>query len=271
MQPGSNILSIRILIILISLPLSALAQPPEKQFSWPDGKKSALSLTFDDARTSQVDTGIELFEKHDVKVTFYVLPGGVENRMEGWETAVSQGHEIGNHSLVHPCSGNFPWAREKALEDYTLEDMEHELTEANRQIKELLGVTPVSFAYPCGHTYVGRELETKSYVPLVHELFSSGRRWLDEGPNDPEFCDMAQLFGLSMDAKDFDQIKPILEAARENGSWVVLAGHEIGESGYQTTRVEMLGKLIEYAKDPKNGIWLEKVDTVTRYIDENTD
>src|SRR5262249_53620805 len=91
------------------------------------------------------------------------------------------GTRAGNSRWInHSCTGNFEWSRQKALEDYTLEKMRDELQQANRRIKELLGVTAESFAYPCGQTFVGRGVETKSYVPLVATLFASGRTWQDE-------------------------------------------------------------------------------------------
>jgi hypothetical protein len=152
------------------------------------------------------------------------------------------------------------------LEDYTLEKMRSELREANRMIKNLIGVTPAVFAYPCGQTFVGRGVQTKSYVPVVAELFSSGRLWLSEGPNDPQFCDMAQLTGIEMDGKNFEQIRPLLERARETGQWVVLAGHEMNDSGDQTTRLAMLRELITYTQNPENGIWLAPVGTISSYI-----
>ena len=47
-----------------------------------------------------------------------------------------------------------------------------------------------------------------------------------------------------------------------------LAGHEMGEEGNQTTRLSMLKALLEYAKDPKNGIWIAPVGTVAKYIQQ---
>ncbi|MDQ3290345.1 MAG: polysaccharide deacetylase family protein [Bacteroidota bacterium] len=241
-------------------------QQAASTFSWPEGKKAAVSLSFDDARLSQVDSGTALLDQYQVKATFYVVPSGVKQRLEGWKKAVSSGHEIGNHSVNHPCTGNFPWARQKALEDYSLKKMRQELKECNQQIKELLGVEPQVFAYPCGQKFVGRGRKTKSYVPVVAGLFASGRGWLDEGPNDPLFCDPAQLTGIESDGKDFEEILPLLEEAKKTGKWVVLAGHEMGHSGSQTTRLSMLQKLLEYAQNPANGIWLAPVGTVNQYI-----
>ena len=116
------------------------------EFAWPEGTSAAVSLTFDDARPSQVDNGLAVLDRLGAKATFYVVPVRVESRLASWKKVVASGHEIGNHSLRHPCTGNFEWSREAALEDYTLDRMRAELIGANRRLKELLGVEPVTFA-----------------------------------------------------------------------------------------------------------------------------
>jgi peptidoglycan/xylan/chitin deacetylase (PgdA/CDA1 family) len=258
-----------LLLIILSVFLysdTLFAQQSESTFVWPEGKQIAISLSFDDARASQVDAGTALLDKYGVKGTFYVVPNSVKQRLEGWKKAVESGHEIGNHSFNHPCTGNFPWSRQKAIENYSLKQMRNELILANKGIKELLGVEAEVFAYPCGQTFIGRGSNTKSYVPVVSKLFLSGRGWLDEGPNAPQFWDLAQLTGMEMDGKDFDQILPLIENAKKSGAWLVLAGHEMGISGNQTTRLSMLEKLIEYSQDPIFGIWIAPVGTVAKYI-----
>lgn len=251
---------------VVLLSKSAFAQNMTPSIRWPEGKQLAISLSFDDARASQVDVGTALLDQYGVKATFYVVPSNVKARMDGWKKAVASGHEIGNHSLHHPCTGNFIWSRDKALEDYTLQKMQQELLAANDSIQQWLGVKPKSFAYPCGQTFVGRGTGTKSYVPVIAKQFLTGRGWLGEGPNDPSFCDFAQLTGMEMDGKEFDQVLPLIQQAKANGQWLVLAGHEMGDAGAQTTRLTMLQKLIEYAQDPANGIWIAPVATVADYI-----
>lgn len=241
-------------------------------FEWPASHVMALSLSFDDARNSQVDVGLDLFNRAGALATFFVVPGAVEQRLEGWRRMRAAGHEIGNHTLTHPCTGNFSWARDKALESYTIASMRHEIEAANERIEALLGVAPEVFAYPCGQTFVGRGAETRSYVPLVAELFLAGRGWLDEAPNDPTFVDPAQVLAIEMDGKTFEDLLPILEQAAEDGLWVVLAGHEIGgeieNGGAQTTHVDMLERLIRYANEPSNHVWLAPVGTVIRYVND---
>ena len=101
---------------------------------------------------------------------------------------------------------------------------------------------------------------------MVVHIFQSGRGWLDEAPNAPEFCDFAQLTGMEMDGKDFEQILMLIEQATSEGKWLVLAGHEMGIGGNATTRLAMLEKLIQYAQEPKNGVWLAPVGTVGKFI-----
>ena len=188
--------------------------------------------------------------------------------MTGWKKAVSAGHDIGNHSLLHPCTGNFEWSRQKALENYTLMSMNAELDSANKVINKTLGITPVSFAFPCGQKFVGRGEMTKSYIPVVAAKFESARGWLDEGPNDPNFCDMSQLTGMELDGKTFEQVKIIIESAKEKGSWLVLAGHEMNDGGVQTSILSTIEAICKYANDPANGIWIDDVHAIASYIKE---
>ena len=257
-----------VLLLMPGRALRAQAPAAADAVAWPGGARMALSLSFDDGRESQVTQGLPVFARHGVKVTLYVVPSAVERHLEGWKQAAAAGHEIGNHSLTHSCSGNFPFSRQKALEEHSIARMRDELAEANRRIAALLGVTPRTFAYPCGQTFVGRGKDAQSYVPVVAELFLAGRGWLDEAANNPSYVDLAQTLGVEMDGKDFGQIRPLLDEARKSGAWLVLAGHDIGAGGRQTTRVAMLDELFAYVKDPANGIWLatvaEAADVVAR-------
>ena len=237
-------------------------------FRWPEGKQVAVSLTFDDARLSQADRGIPLLDRYGVRATFYVSPGSMMQRIDGWKKAVQTGHEVGNHSIYHPCSGNFDWSRSKALEDYTLQKMQDEIDSANRFIYGNLGIKAVSFAYPCGQTYVGSGINTKSYVPLVASMFETGRGWLGETPNDPLYCNMSQLTGIELDGKNFEQVKNIIESARATGKWIVFAGHETGDGGRQTSLLSTIEELCRYAADPANGIWIDNIHNIASYITE---
>lgn len=235
-------------------------------FRWPDGKKCAVSLTFDDARLSQVDTGLALLKDEGAKATFYLVPDRAKERLPGWKKAVQDGHEIANHSRLHPCTGNYAFSRQKALENLTLERIAEDIEGCSSDLQQMLGVTPVSFAYPCGQKFVGRGENLKSYVPVIAKRFLTGRGYLDESPNDPSICDFASLMGTGFDGMAFEDMQKIVMSARDQGRWVVFVGHEIGKSAHQTTDTEALRKLIRLAKSSSNEIWLDTVETVARYI-----
>jgi peptidoglycan/xylan/chitin deacetylase (PgdA/CDA1 family) len=239
-----------------------------KDFHWPAGKQMALSLSFDDARFSQVEKGIPLLDQYGISGTFYVSPGAMLERAEEWKEAVAEGHDIGNHTLVHPCSGNFAWARDKALEDYTLEKMAGELDSASRLIQSVLGIWPSAFAYTCGQTFVGKGEGTQSYVPLVAARFETGRNWMNEGPNDPVYCDLARLNGTELDGKSFQEALKLIEEARARGAWLVFAGHEMNEEGVQTSLLSTIDSICRYASDPANGIWIDHVTHIGKYVRE---
>lgn len=243
------------------------ARPAADGFAWPRGYRAAISLSFDDARESQLDQGVPLFAETGTKVTFYLTASNLGTRAIDWKAAAAAGHELGNHSMIHPCSGNFAWSRSRALEDFSLDRMRQELNDATRAIEDATGVRPVTFAYPCGQTFVGRGRTTASYAPLVSELFIAGRLWLSEAPNDPGYVDLAQLFGYPMDDVDFSALEPIVRDTIDRGQWLVLAGHDIGQQpGKQVTRVETLRALTRYLRERRQTVWVDTVGAIAKYV-----
>ena len=223
-----------------------------------------MSLSFDDARLSQMDVGLAVLEKLKLKSTFYVLPNSVARRLDAWKEAAKLGHEIGHHSFTHACTANY--RRTNALEDWTLDRMAQDLDRATAELQQLLGVKPVSFAYPCGQKFVGRGAATRSYVPLIAERFLCGRGYMDEAANDPEVCDLSALMGIHFDETPFSGMLKVMERAARDGRWVIFAGHEIGKLAFQTTDTGALEQLAAYVQDPANGIWLGTVGEVARYV-----
>ena len=238
-----------------------------ERFPWPGGARAAISFTFDDARPSQVDVGLRLFDARGHKATWYVSPPALPLRADQWRQAAAAGHEIGNHTLTHPCTGNFPWSRANALEDFTLARMEAELAGADAQILQTTGATPRTFAYPCGQTFVGRGETLQSYIPVVARRFLAGRAFMSENANDPAFCDFANLGASWCDGRSADWFEATAERAREDGAWLILAGHDIGpETAYQTTRTDALNRFFDWLARPDAGFWVGTVAAVAAHI-----
>src|SRR5262249_26750509 len=129
---ASAVMTGALCVIGASVPITG-----QQAFHWPDGKRAAVSLSFDDGRVSQIDAGLALMKKLGLKVTFFVTPASVERQLAGWKQAVADGHEIANHSLTHPCTGNYAISVNNALETYDLAMMAQQLDEANIRIEQL--------------------------------------------------------------------------------------------------------------------------------------
>ena len=252
----------------------------KKAFHWPNGKRAAISLSFDDARHSQIDVGLDLLDKCAVKATFCVVPGGVKQRLEGWKRAVACGHEIGNHTTNHPCTGNYGFSTRNVLENFTLEMMAKDIDDVNVEIQRLLGVMPQTFAYPCGEMFVGRGRQTESYVPLVAERFVVGlgqnEDWTTDRYvpvlNNPGLCDLAQVhrtaFG-ELGTMDFDRLVELASKAVEGGRWLIFLGHEFGESRKHFTDASVIQAFCQYITDPSRGVWVDTVGRIGKYIRED--
>jgi peptidoglycan/xylan/chitin deacetylase (PgdA/CDA1 family) len=234
-------------------------------FHWPQGKRGAVSLSFDDARASQA-RAVEILDRHGFKGTFYISPEAAEKQADVWRAAVSRGHEIGNHTLTHPCSGNFPWSRSNALEDYTIERMAGEIDAADEAIERMLGVRAATFAYPCGQTFVGRGQRLRSYVPLVAGRFLVGRSFNSEIGADPSVCDLAHVPGVALDGLDFAAARQRIDRALELGTWLIFVGHEIGSGGAQTVLSDVLEQICVYAAGTEHGIWMDTVQAVGSHV-----
>jgi peptidoglycan/xylan/chitin deacetylase (PgdA/CDA1 family) len=241
--------------------------PPQQPFDWPRGARAAVSLSFDDARVSQVDHALPVLEDHRLPATFYAMADAVEARLADWRRALAAGHEIGNHTLSHPCSGNYPWARASALEEFTEERMQRELSGANQRLHHLLGVTPKTFAYPCGQTFIGRGEATRSYVPLVARQFLAGRGYRDTVCNDPAYCDLAQTAAVDGDCMPFDALCGWVDQAVECGGWLVLVMHDVKpEPGRQTMVRRDLERLCEHLQSRQSELWTATVAAVASLI-----
>src|SRR5947209_15970721 len=142
---------------------------------WPEGYRGAVSLTFDDGMTSQLQVAIPMLDEHGLAGTFYLNPRGDnwQERLQPWREAAQAGHEIGNHTMAHPCTRAFRDTGEPAgLEALTLEELEADVVDSERRLREAIPEQKErSFCYPCYQDFVGEGLSRQSYVPVIARHF----------------------------------------------------------------------------------------------------
>src|SRR5882724_4983276 len=96
---------ITVLLFALSMLLSQHADAQQANL-W-NGKKCTVVLTYDDALNVHLDNVLPSLDSARLKGTFYLIGSSpvVSDRMSEWRSAAKNGHELGNHSLTHPCDG----------------------------------------------------------------------------------------------------------------------------------------------------------------------
>ena len=99
-------------------------------FPWPEARQAAVSLSFDDGMPSQLARAVPMLDRAGFQGTFYLNPrDGWGRDLEPWRAVAAGGHELGNHTVTHPCSNQFGWSDDgtrRPLEMLTLWDIEQD-------------------------------------------------------------------------------------------------------------------------------------------------
>ena len=128
---------------------------------FPNGAKSAICLTYDDGLPSHVNTVGPALNKYGLKGTFFITVNSTSLREEmgKWRGLATDGHELANHSVYHPCRNSLPgmdWVRDfYDLDHYTVDQVLAEIQVANGYLQALDGKKARTYAYPCAHLFAG--------------------------------------------------------------------------------------------------------------------
>lgn len=103
-------------------------------------EEKVIALTFDAAWGNEdTDEILEILERQDVKVTFFMTGGWVEAYPEDVKKIYEAGHELGNHSENH-----------LNMSDLSMADIEEEIMLVHNRVKELTGHDMCVFRPPYG-------------------------------------------------------------------------------------------------------------------------
>ena len=140
---------------MLAMPMLSLAEE-NPEFSWPNGARAAVNLAYDDALDSQLDHAIPSLNRYGFKGSFYLTLASntVRLRLDDWRAAAASGHELGNHTLFHPCSASLPdreWVEpQHDLDHITVVEMRERILLANSMLHAIDGQAERTFTAPCG-------------------------------------------------------------------------------------------------------------------------
>mgnify|MGYP005843196433 CR=1 FL=1 len=254
-----------------ALLLAACAPCAAAGFPWPRGAKAAVCLTYDDGIDAHLDHAMPDLEAVNLRGTFYV-PGrspSLAKRMEEWRAAAKRGHELGNHSIFHPClrvslkGAARAWLRpEQELEKYTVARMVAELSAMNTLLLAVDGRASRTYAYNCSDHLAGGE----SFVDALRPLFSAARTGEGREFADPNTVDLHFVPSWMVDKTPAAEMIAFAADAVRAGGFAVMMFHGVGGGHNINVDREAHRGLLQWLDARRADVWTDTFENVTRHI-----
>lgn len=236
-------------------------------FAWPEGRKAAVSLAYDDALDSQLDNAIPALDRHGFKGSFYLQLSrdSVRLRLQEWRAAARNGHELGNHTLFHQCSGSLKdrdWVEpQRDLDRTPAAAMRDQVLLANVMLTAIDGRTERTMTVPCGDVMA----EDGNYIDPVRQEFVAIK--LGDGAVTP---DMRKLdpYAVTVEAPvgvSGKQLIARVEEAARQGTMVNFTFHGIG-GDYLTVSKQAHEELLQYLSAHRDIYWVDTFINLMKFV-----
>lgn len=191
-----------------------------------DAAMGAVSLTYDDGLPSHLDVAAPALERRGLRGTFYVTWENIVDRVGEWEAMPARGHELGAHTVHHPCNIG-------PLDAQTYADREFRPLDA--WLDKVAGPGRAhDFAYPCDVTNLGRgtaNVQRMRYEAMLRRLGMRSARNSEGPPNPADWVQRhpfrLQALAIGYDAQALDVFN-YLQRARIERRWAILVFHQVG-------------------------------------------
>ncbi len=226
-----------------------------------------MVLTYDDALNVHLNNVVPLLDSLGFKGTFYV-PGyfpGFKGRLQDWKSVAKEGHELGNHTLFHPCEGKGPgreWVEpDYDLNIYTVRRMVDEISAANTMLEALDGKTKRTFAYPCGDLIAG----DSSYVDRIKGMFV-GARGVGMIMQKPNEIDPYNVGSFMINGQSAEELIKQVRTTMASGGLLVFLFHGVGGEHAINVSFAEHHKLLSFLKENEQDIWVAPMVDVCSYL-----
>jgi len=232
-----------------------------------NNKECAVVLTYDDAINADLDNAIPALDSLGLKGTFYLIGSSpvVINRIAEWRKAAKEGHELGNHSLFHPCDGSLPGRSfvtpETDLSKYTVQRAVNEIRANNTLLKAIDGKDVRTFAYPCGDLTIGGKY---FYTQLTNDF--AGARGVTPGLQSITEVDLANIDCYGINGQSADYMIGLVKQAMQTNTLLVFLFHGVGGGHNINVDLEAHSKLLHFLKENHDKIWIAPMVEVATYI-----
>lgn len=241
-------------------------------FVWPaKGKKAAVVLTYDDALSSQLEFAIPQLEAANLRGTFF-LDGDISpDQMLLWRKVASRGHELGNHTIFHPCPrAMLPDRKNYLTDNYDVARMLEEIFAMNNMLFGIDGKATRTFSVPCSQTRVGHEDYTDALrrSGRIRFVRTGGDQW------NALITDFSKLdvfrtpsYG-PVDEPDGAKLIDFAERVRGAGGLGIFQFHGVG-GDYLKVSAQAHQMLVDYLHTHPD-IWVGTFQEVMDYVSSHT-
>lgn len=233
---------------------------------WWHGKKAAVVLTYDDALDVHLDNVIPVLDSLGLNATFYLSASfpGSRNRIDDWRRAAATGHELGNHTLFHPCDASKPgrsWVSpSNDLSHYSTAEVVREIEMTNIFLESLDGRKERTFAYPCGDTRTAEG----SYTNAVRDQFIA-MRGVSPSLNKIETLDLTNLNCYAVDDSNVGELTSWAETAIKENALLILLFHGVGGGHSINVDLSRHNDFLHYLKDHEDDFWVTTLLEVSNH------
>ncbi len=230
-------------------------------------KKCAVVITYDDAIKEHLDNAIPALDSLGLKATFYLTAysPACAKRLTEWKGVAARGHELGNHTLFHPCMANMPgrgWvSKERDMSAYTLQRMVDEIKMTNIFLEAIDGKTTRTFAFTCGDMKIG----DSSFMNGLKNDFVAARAVRNE-MHTIEQVDLYNMDCYVVNNNTAEQMIEWVKKATETNSLLVILFHGVGGGNALNVSLPAHSQLLSYLKQQENEIWVAPAIEVAAYI-----
>lgn len=253
-------------MMLLFILVASIQCKAQNMHNW-NGKKCAVILTYDDALNVHLDKVIPQLNEYNFKGTFYLIGSSpnVANRIDEWRKAASDGHELGNHTLNHPCDASLPnrdcTKGENDLSRYSVVRATHEIKVCNTLLEAIDGKKERTFAYPCGDLSIH---DTLYYEYSKQEFVCA--RGVENGYLAAKDVDLNNVNAFAEIGSTGEQMIAEVKAAEKAGSFIVFIFHGVGGEHSLNVDIEEHHKLLDYLKQNEKDIWVATMVDVGKFI-----
>ncbi len=250
--------SILALLMLCGNTLATEPRPANTAFSWPNGAKAAVSLAYDDALPSQLDTAIPQLNAAGLKGSFYLPLSAdtIQSRLADWRAAAAQGHELANHSLFHQCAKSLPnrdWvSKDRDLDQTTASRLIDEIRLGNAFLQAIDGKTQRTFTAPCTDQLAAGT----PYLPLLTQDFVAMKTTVGGVVADMQKLNIHAVPVITPSDVTGAQLIAWVKAAGAKGTMVNFTFHGIGGDHLQISAAAH-AELLQFLASHKDEYWTD--------------